>query len=32
VPGDSVESLSIHEINEEGGSEDEQKTVAECRN
>ena len=32
VPGDSVESLSIHEIREEGGSEDEQQIVAECGN
>ena len=32
VPGDSVESLSIHEISEEGGGEDEQKAVAGCGN
>ncbi len=33
VPGDSVETLSIHEIGEEGGAEDEQKqSAAGCDN
>ena len=31
VPGDSVESLSIHEVGREGGKEDEQNSKASGR-